>query len=193
MYADRFQLPSYLIRRKVLKIFGGAFHIYAPDGQVVFYSNMKAFKLKEDIRIYTGEDMTQEVLTIKARNIIDFSATYDVVDAETGERVGALRRRGLKSILQDEWAILDLNDQEVGTIVEDSTLLALVRRFLTNLIPQHYSVSLGGRPVAHFRQNFNPFVMKITADFTGDPEFTLDRRMGIASALLLCAVEGKQG
>ena len=33
------------------------FHIYDEAGNVAFYSKMKAFKLKEDLRIYSGEDM----------------------------------------------------------------------------------------------------------------------------------------
>lgn len=62
---------KYLVRRKVFKIFGAAFHIYDAAGNIVFYSKQKAFKLKEDIRIYTGEDMQQEVLTMRARQILD--------------------------------------------------------------------------------------------------------------------------
>ena len=46
-----FELTNYMIRRKVFRIFGGAFHIYDPAGQVVGYSKQKAFKLREDIRL----------------------------------------------------------------------------------------------------------------------------------------------
>jgi uncharacterized protein YxjI len=63
-------------RRKVFKLFGGAFHIYDPLGEVAFYSNIKAFKLKDDISLYTGEDMKTEILTIKARKIPGFSSAY---------------------------------------------------------------------------------------------------------------------
>ena len=58
---DAFTHESYLVRRKIFKLFGAAFHIYDPNGRVAFYSKMKAFKLKEDIRLYTGEDMRTEV------------------------------------------------------------------------------------------------------------------------------------
>jgi uncharacterized protein YxjI len=190
--SGRFGQSRYMIRRKFFKLFGGAFHIYDPAGNVVFYSKMKAFKLKEDLRVYTGEDMGEEVLTIKARNILDFGATYDVTDPATGERVGALRRKGFKSILRDEWLILDVDDQEVGHIQEDSLLLALVRRFLTNLVPQTFKGTLGGAPVLSFRQHFNPFIQKIDLDFSEDTAGRLDRRLGIAAAVLLCAIEGRQ-
>ncbi len=183
---------QYTVRRKVLQLLGATFHVYDPEGNVVFYSRMKAFKLKEDIRLYTGEDMQEELLTIKARQILDVSATYDVTDATSGEKVGALQRRGLKSIIKDEWLILDVNDTPIGTIQEESMVLALVRRFLINLIPQTYHVQIGDRLVATMKQNLNPFVTKITIDFSPDTEGLLDRRLGIAAAILMCAIEGKQ-
>ena len=190
---DRFEHTTYLVRRKILKLFGAAFHIYDPQGNVVFYSKLKAFKLKEDIRIYTGEDMREEVLVIKARKILDFSSAYDVVDPTTNEKVGVLKRKGFKSILKDEWIMMDANDQDIGLIKEDSTALALLRRFLTgSLIPQKYYGEIDHNPVCAFKQNFNPFVVKINLDFSPDTNNLLDRRLGIAAAVLLCAIEGKQ-
>jgi len=145
--SDNFSHKKYLVRRKILKLFGAAFHIYDSNGNVVFYSKMKAFKLKEDIRLYTGEDMQEEVLTIKARKILDFSSAYDVVDTTTNEKVGVLKRKGLKSILKDEWIFMDAADRDIGLIKEDRMLLALFRRFLTSLVPHTYNGFIGDTKV----------------------------------------------
>jgi hypothetical protein len=107
--------------------------------------------------------------------------------------VGALKRKGLKSILKDEWIVMDAEDREIGYIKEDNAFLALIRRFMTNLIPQNYYGELNGQQVCLFKQNFNPFVMKINLDFSMDKAGLLDRRLGIAAAVLLCGIEGKQG
>jgi len=61
-----------------------------------------------------------------------------------------------------------------------------------NLIPQTFFGSINGMPVCSFKQNFNPFVVKINLDFSPDTNGLLDRRLGLAAAILLCAVEGKQ-
>ena len=190
-----FQHPSYLVRRKVFKLLGGAFHVFDPAGNVVLYSKQKAFKLKEDIRIYTGEDMGTEVLTIRTDQIIDLGATYHVHDSQQGGvRVGSLKRKGLKSMLRDEWVILDSSGQEVGSIQEDSVALALLRRLMVGwLLPQKYYGSIGNIPVSLFTRNFNPFVSKISLDFSMDTHGQLDRRLGIAAAIMLLAIEGKQG
>ncbi len=192
MQTDLFNSSRYLVRRKVLKVLGAAFHIYEPDGRLAFYSQQKAFKLKEDIRLYTDESMSTEALVIKARQILDFSAAYDVVDPASGEKVGALKRQGFKSILKDEWIIMDPRDNEIGSIQEDSMVIALVRRFIIGLIPQSFHVTVGGAKVGVFKQNFNPFVSKIDVDLTLDRDKRLDRRLALAAAVLLCAIEGKQ-
>ncbi|MAB74837.1 MAG: hypothetical protein CMP26_00775 [Roseibacillus sp.] len=190
-----FQHPGYLVRRKVFKLLGGAFHVFDPAGNVVLYSKQKAFKLKEDIRIYTGEDMGTEVLTIRTDQIIDLGATYHVHDSQQGGvRVGSLKRKGLKSMLRDEWVILDSSGQEVGIIQEDSVALALLRRLMVGwLLPQRYYGTIGNNPVSVFTRNFNPFISKISLDFSMDTQGQLDRRLGIAAVIMLLAIDGKQG
>lgn len=188
---------QYLIRRKVLKIFGAAFHIYDMAGNLAFYSKQKAFKLKEDIRIYGDQAMTSELLCIRARGVIDLGMTYDVIDSTTQQVVGSLKRKGLKSLFRDSWVILDVNDQEIGTMQEESGALALLRRFIGGALvqivaPQQFNGYIGDVPVFQFNQNRNPFVQKITLDYGPDVNGLLDRRLGIAAASLVCAIEGRQ-
>ncbi len=186
-----FQHNQYLLKRQVFAL-AGKFRFFDPSGKLVLFSEQKMFKLREDIRVYADESKTQEVLTIKARQIIDFSAAYDVVDSATGQKVGALRRKGLASILRDEWEILDAGDLVIGKMFEDSMGLALLRRFLSNLIPQNYDITLGAERVADLKQNFNPFTYELNLDFSVDVNHRLDRRLGLAAGILLAAVEGRQ-
>lgn len=192
MIADPFAGSRYLIRKQFFKLFGGAFRIYDESGSLALFADMKAFKLREDIRLYPDENKLQEVLLISARNIIDFSASYDVFDPVHQEKVGMLRRRGFKSMIKDEWVIFDAAEREVGTIKEDNIILALLRRFATNLIPQRFHGYIGDDQVFQFQQHFNPIVAKINLDFSSDTNSLLDRRLGLAAAVLLCAIEGRQ-
>lgn len=180
----------FTIRRKIFTLFSSKFHVYNPQGEVIGFSKQKAFKLKEDIRIYTDESMTEERLFIQARNIIDFSASYDVVDSLTHEKVGALRRKGFSSILRDSWEFLDPSDEPIGHIVEDS--MAMLRRFLSNLIPQKFHAAAGDQTVANYRQHFNPFVYKLTVTIEPDANDFIDTRLLLAGGILLAAIEGRQ-
>lgn len=182
---------QYTIRRKILTIAGAKFHIYDPAGNLIGFSKQKAFRLKEDIRIYRDESMQQEFLTIGARSIIDFAAAYDVTDARTGRRLGTLKRAGFSSMLRDKWTVFDAAESQVGTIEEDSMLLALIRRFATNLIPQHFLLKdNNGREIADFKTHFNPFVHRMTV--TVQPNCPLDQAVPLAAGILLVAIEGRQ-
>lgn len=189
---DPFGHRHYLARRKVFSFLGQKFHIYDSVGNLQLFVQQKAFKLKEDIRVYRDESKTEELLTIKARTMMDFSAAYDVVDARSGEAVGALRRKGLKSMFRDEWTVLGPGDQELGVLTEDSMALAMFRRLLANLIPQNFDLLVDGERVADFRQAFNPFIFKMHVDFSMDERSVLDRRLGLAAVVLLLAIEGRQ-
>jgi len=185
-----FDLHTYRIRRKFLKIFGASFHIY--DGDVVVgYSKQKAFKLKEDIRVYTDDSMTEELLTIHARQMIDFHAAYDIVDPRDGSKGGAARRKGVASLLRDSWEVLDTEDRVIGQLQEDSTGMALLRRFLSNLIPQTFNLrgEDGGQAV-EFRQRFNPIIYSLEVQIAEDSGF--DPRLLLGVAVLISAIEGRQ-
>lgn len=187
----RFTRTKYNVRRKIIALVGAKVHIFDENEGVVLFAQLKAFKLKEDILVYADESKTEELLRIKARNYIDFSATYDVFDSRSGQVVGSLRRKGIKSIFKDEWLVLDPGDNQIGVIKENSSLMAFLSRF-SSLIPQTYLTYIGQQEVATFKRNVNPFVTKLALDFSADSSNLLDRRLAMAAAILLCAVEGKQ-
>src|SRR6266498_1841062 len=188
-----FEFSNYLLKRQAIAL-TGKFRFYDPSGRLVMFSEQKMFKLREDIRVYGDESKSQEVLSIKARQILDFSAAYDVIDTEMNQKVGVLRRKGLRSLLRDEWDVLDANENVVGKLFEDSIGLALLRRFLLgSWLPQNYDITFGETRVADLKQRFNPLRYELDIDFTMDTAHLLDRRLGVAAGILLAAIEGKQG
>jgi len=187
-----FEHNQYLLKRQVFAL-TGKFRYYDPAGKLVLFSEQKMFKLREDIRVFADEGKSQEVLQIKARQVIDFSAAYDVIDSATGQKAGTLRRKGFKSMLRDEWEVLDVNDQVIGLLFEDSMGLALLRRLLLgSLLPQNYDLTIRGQRAADLRQRFNIFRYELDVDFSMDPARTLDRRVGLAAGILMAAIEGRQ-
>ena len=187
-----FQYNQYLLKRQVLAL-TGTIRLYNPSEQVVLYSRQKMFRLKEDIRVYSDESQAQELLYIQARQIIDFGAAYDIHDSLAQEKVGVLRRKGLRSLLRDEWEVLDASDRIIGRLFEDDPTRALLRRFLLgSLLPQNYDLWLGDTRAADLKQRFNLFRYEMDLDFQMDTQRLLDRRLGIAAGVLLAIIEGKQ-
>jgi uncharacterized protein YxjI len=187
-----FQYDQYVLKKQVIAL-TGTLRIYNPQEQLVMFSQQKIFRLKEDIRVYADEQKSRELLTIKARQIIDFSAYYDVVDSQYLTRLGGIRRKGLRSLVQDEWELFDANENQVGLLREDSLRDALLRRlFLGTLIPQNYDLSIGNDKVADFSQRFQLFRYVLDINFQLDAGKILDHRLGIAIAILLAIIEGRQ-
>ena len=191
----RFNHQSYVITKKLLQAFGGTFYLYDPQENLVLWASQKAFKLKEDFRIYSDENKSQELLRVAARSILDFSSAYDVYDSQTNQKLGAFKRQGMKStFLQDTWTLMDWNDAEIGVCQEDSAFMGAVRRFVEHaslLMPQRYDVTIGGQQIATFQQGRNPFSSRMEIKFDL-PNATYDRRLTLALAMLLEAIEGKQ-
>lgn len=185
---------KYTIRRKVFKVFGAGFHIYAADGQLAGYCKQKAFKLKEDLRVFTDESQSDELFRISARSIIDFSSTYDVT-LPSGESLGSLRRKGLASLMRDTWLVFDANGNEIATLKEDSVTKAIVRRVLgqySSLMPQSFSLkTTDDRNIATYRTHFNPFVYRLGITIHTEHD-ELDDLVVLAAGCLLAAIEGRQ-
>lgn len=182
-------------RRSFFAFLGPEFRFFGPDGSLALFVKQKAFRLKEEITAFRDEGKTQPMLRIQARSILDVRATYDVTDGATGERVGTCKREGLKSLLRDTWELRNVDDAVVGTLAEDSLVLALIRRFLLKAwLPQGFTLTApDGRVLGRIKQRFNPFILVYDADFGADAPDAVDTRLATAATVLLLAIEGRQG
>ncbi|HET9508268.1 MAG TPA: hypothetical protein VFO81_10010 [Gaiellaceae bacterium] len=187
--ADRFEINQ-LIRPIV-----NLYRITA-GGQPVAFVRQQRLKIKEDIRFFTDEAETEELFRIKARAVLEFSGRYDVT-TPAGERIGVLGKVFGKSLLRSTWSVLDANEQELAIAKERSLLWALVRRAV-DVIPYgefvpilfHFTIDDGERHVGDFTRRIG---VRDTyeLDLTGDPERKLDRRLALALAIALDALQSR--
>src|SRR5205807_571751 len=189
--AAAFQQDRFIARQKIWT-FAPKFYFYDEQGTTLAFLRKKVFTLKDEIRVFTDETQSMELLHIKARKIIDWGTAFDVTDSINHQKVGVIKRQGWKSLIRKEWTMMDANEQQIATIKEDSLLLATLRRYVINLIPQSYSFEADGRELGTARQNWNFFLPKMSVDFSNDPGRQLDRRLVAAAVVLLMAIEGRQ-
>jgi len=185
---------QYTIRRRVFQFFGAGFYIYGREGELVGYCKQKAFRLKEDLRIYTDESCETELLRVRTPTVFDFSATYSV-ELPGGGVLGSWRRSGVQSFFRDQWVAFDPDGQTIGSLREDSARKAMLRRInglIATMMPQEFSLTReDGGLVAVYRTHFNPFVYRLGVRIV-EPDENFDDLFILAGGCLLGAVEGRQ-
>ena len=184
-------LNQYMIREKFWKIFGNKFWFEDVDEKRYGFCEQKRFKLKEDIRIYVDESKSQEWLKIKQKQIVDAWGGYDIMDSQTGEHIGTVRRKFWASVLRTRWHLLDAAGNEIGMLIEDSMGYALARRILLGiLLPKKFHIEIGGGgEFVTMRQMFNPFIKKLGVNIP--PSHPLDRRFIAGLAIVIAAIDGR--
>jgi uncharacterized protein YxjI len=197
---DRFVLRQ-LIRPVVNRY---EFSLPGADGVVgepFCFVEQKRFKFKEDIRFYADASKTTETMRIKARQAFDPRARYDVTDA-SGAKIGEIQKVFGASLLRSTYALYDAAGEEVARASEKSFAVALLRRLVGFVpyvgdfadwlpIPYHFDFKRGEALLGtHSRQTMK-FRDTYTIDMSGDPERTIDRRLVLAVAVGMDALQAR--
>ena len=165
-------------------------------GQPVAFVRQKKLAIKEDIRFFGDESETTELFRIKARSVMEFGGRYDVT-TPGGERIGVLEKVFGQSLLRSTWRVLGADEQELAVAKERSQFWAIVRRVIDavpfgDFIPIvfHFTIDKDGRHLGDFNRRIG---VRDTydLDLSGDTERTIDRRLAIALAVALDALQSR--
>jgi hypothetical protein len=165
--------------------FGNKYYLYDGYKNLIGFVAQKLFTIRDDIRIFTDESMAYEMMRIKQEQIIDFSGSFQVIDTLSGELIGILQRKGIMSMVKDEWQILDRNRQEIGLIRERGGVGWFLRRFILPFLPYQYDIYLRGQPMGVISQRFKIIGSTFDMTMTQDPNYQMDRRLAVTCCLLM--------
>jgi hypothetical protein len=165
-------------------------------GQPLAFVRQKKLAIKEDIRFFADESEAEELFRIKARAVFDVRGRYDVTTPE-GERVGLLEKVFGISLLRSTWRIYDSNEQQVALAQEKSMPIAILRRAI-DLVPYgelvpivfQFTILMDGREVGELRRPIglrDRYILKLG----GDPDRRIDRRVAVALAIALDALQSR--
>jgi uncharacterized protein YxjI len=168
-----------------------------PAGPPVAFVRQRRMAFREDIRFFADENESTELFRIKARRVIDIGGRYDVHDA-AGQTIGVLEHQFRKSLVRTSWRILSPADEELAVAREKNAFLALARRVVDFVpygewvpIPYDFVIREGEREFGHFTRRFLSVRDTYTLDLSGDTERRIDRRLGIALAIALDALQNR--
>jgi uncharacterized protein YxjI len=170
-------------------------------GDPFCFVEQKRFTFKEDLRFYADASKQQELMRIKARQRFDPRARYDVTDAD-GAKIGEIQKVFGASLLRSTYALFGANGDELASVSERSVPVAILRRavhlipYVDNVanwlpIPYHFDFKRGDAVLGtHERQKLR-FRDTYTIDMTADAERTIDRRLVLALAVGMDALQAR--
>jgi uncharacterized protein YxjI len=181
------------------------FSLPGPDGETpgerLCWVRQKPFKFKEDIRFYTDETQSAELLRIKARQRFDPRARYDVVGAD-GTKIGDFQKVFGTSLLRSTYKLFNAEGAEVAIATERSPIVALFRRLVGFLpfigayanwlpIPYHFVFLRADVEMGSHRRQLWKMRDTYTIDMHNDPQHTVDRRLILAIAVGMDAFQAR--
>lgn len=110
--------------------FGPQIFVRDAGGREVFFVHQKAFKLKEDVGVYSDSSKSREMYRIKADRVIDFSARYHLTDSASGMELGSVKREGMRSIWKASYNIFGSGEQITHHIKEDNAWVKVMDAML---------------------------------------------------------------
>jgi uncharacterized protein YxjI len=157
------------------------------------------FKFKEDIRFYADASKATEVLRIRARQVFDPWATYDVT-AGDGSKIGEIQKAFGRSLVRSTFLI----HTSGGTVTayEQSLPVAVFRRvvglvpFIGDFadwlpIPYHFVFERDGQILGVHKRRFGRFRDVYDIDMSADAARSLDRRLVLAAAVGMDALQAR--
>jgi hypothetical protein len=164
-----------------------------PAGPPVAYVSQEKLEITEEIRFYADEAETEEVFQIKACNILDLGGSrYDVYAGE--KQIGALEHQSRASRVRTTWRVRDASNQEIAVARERSFAMAVARRLVDFVpdvglpIPYNFDLHINGTTIGTVSRK-HKLRDGYVIDVSGDDERQLDRRLVIAFAIGLDALQ----
>jgi hypothetical protein len=197
---DPNQHDKFVLRQRIKLVINQYEFALAEDEESPFcFVEQARFKFKEDIRFYTDDSKSTELLRIKARQRFDPRATYDITGAD-GAKIGEIKKVFGASLVRSTYEI----SSPTATVraQEQSVIVALFRRLVGFVpyvgdfadwlpIPYHFEFMSNGTTLGVHRRRFGKFRDIYDIDMSGDPERTLDRRLVLAIAVGMDALQAR--
>jgi uncharacterized protein YxjI len=195
----------FLLRQRIRPIVNQyEFSLPNPDGspgRTFCFVEQKRFKFKEDIRFYSDDTKQVELMRLKARQRFDPRARYDVTDPNDN-KIGEIQKVFGESLLRSTYRLFDAEGEEVAKAVEKSLLVALLRRLVGFVpyiggyadflpIPYHFEFRQGDRVLGTHTRKAWKLRDTYTIDMSADVEHALDRRLILAIAVGMDALQAR--
>jgi uncharacterized protein YxjI len=170
-------------------------------GRQVAHVRKQKFKLKENVGVYSDEAQSSLLFRMKADRMVDFSARY-AISGPDGHPIGAVGRRGMKSLWSSAYVLDDAYGTEAGSIREENPWTKVLDGMMESLplgdalgglfFNPAYQAELYGRDVLRIQKQpsvlESSFRIEKLADFSDQEEDLL-----LAGIIMMVLLERDRG
>lgn len=142
MTLDDLQSRDELLLRQRITVMVNRYEVYAPaapgtgskeEAELLVFAEQKRMKLKEEIGFFADTAKTQPLFSVKAENVLDPRARYQVLDP-SGQVIARFKKDFGQSFLRSTWHLQDAAGGETGIARERNLVASLFRRY-GSLVP----------------------------------------------------------
>lgn len=161
-------------------------YFYDQDGKTLAFVRNLGLHWNKELRVFTDPTLSFELLTITPAKKGTGEETFVVFDPVNRESVGRIKIPRVVGLQKQEWILVDATGLQVGHLQENSAMLGVMRRYVSEAFPQTYTFygedCLAGHALAN-----GIFSPEVEVDLRNDDENPLDRRLVIAVLILVLA------
>jgi uncharacterized protein YxjI len=196
---DPNQHDQFVLRQRIRPMVN-QYEFSLAEGEPPFcFVEQARFKFKEDIRFYTDDSKSTELLRIKARQRFDPRATYDITGAD-GAKIGEIKKVFGASLLRSTY---EVSSPSITVVAQEQNLMvALFRRLVGFIpyigdyadwlpIPYNFEFLDDGKQIGLHKRRFGKLRDVYDIDMSGDPDRRFDRRLVLAVAVGMDALQAR--
>ncbi|MEF8873990.1 MAG: hypothetical protein V5A88_04880 [Candidatus Thermoplasmatota archaeon] len=179
---------EFIVEQKFFSL-GKKYFIKDDERNQVGYCERESL-FKEGLAVYKDRSKEEELFRIKQKSLTKFTGLFEVLGPDK-ETIGYLKRNGFKSIVRDEWTILDSEKNNIGSAKSDYLLKDLIRMRYLKFIPYRYQLYQGEKKIGIYKQRLTLLKNSYKLQIKYNLDQKLDKRLLISLAICLDAVEEK--
>lgn len=190
---------QFILRQRIRLVINQYEFALNDENEPFCFVEQARFKFKEDIRFWADDSKSTELMRIKARQRFDPWASYEIT-ASDGKKIGEIQKAFGESLIRSTYLI----HCPSGTVTarEKNLGVALFRRLVGFVpligdfanwlpIPYHFTFERDGRQLGVHKRRMGRFRDVYDIDMSGDPGRTLDRRLVLAAAVAMDALQAR--
>ena len=167
-------------------------YFHDQNGKTLAFVRNLSLHWNRGLRVFTDPTLSYELLTIRPATEQTSERSFDVFDPVNHEQAGKIKVPPVSGLQKQEWNLFNGAGEQIGHLQENSAMLAAMRRYLSEALPQTYTFYGEDRIVGHASLMSGIFSPEMEIDVCCGDHTAFDRRLVVAALVIVWAGRSQQ-